>query len=199
MEAKTAMSKPFRYTEEQFRNAYQKSISQEQMQKLLKCSRMTLHKYFKRFGLKPLRIKTSGSSYKIPKTNPVVLARQYRGITTLQNLAEENNTTVPMIRYWLQMLITRPKRFYLTKHFPPPRKIAHIKIINFLLTHNKENPKDLVEILCLPSTTINEYWRYAFGLELKDYDSTKTSAPTDCEEQERNAQHINKMKREAGL
>lgn len=178
------------YTRAQFLEAYESASNMLALKRSLNCSAPTLYRYLRKFGLPPLsppgnkpkpRLENDRRSRpRVPKHNPVALARRYTYRATLPEIAEEVGfTSQRTLIYYLKMLIKQPRRYYLSREFPPPKKICHIKIINYLIkrgTRRGINPNDLVELLNLNPVWIQEYWEPAFGLRLSDYDSPTVRA-----------------------
>lgn len=177
------MARTENYTREQFTKAYEASTSMLALKTKLGCSSPTLYRYLRKFRLPPLSgpgqqpketlMGDRRTRPRMPKCNPVTLANHYYTYrTTLKEVAKLRNMRLPAINRYLKLLVDEPNRFYLTKKFPPPKRICHIKIINYLIKHGKKgtNPNDLVEVLALKPAWIDEYWKHAFGLSLSDYE-----------------------------
>ena len=170
------MSRPLKYTSEEFTKAYQQSHSMKELMAKLHCTAMTVYAYCKRLCLpllqKPTGLGSGRSRLRLPKYNPVALARRYCREATVKEVAKEAGMYSSTFKHYLRMLVNQPQRFYLTKSCKPPLRICHIKIINYLIKRpfsEHINPNELVHLLALKPSQVEEYWKYAYHLTLDLY------------------------------
>lgn len=153
----------------EFKKAYKKARSAKELASILSIAIPTVYTYMIRYGVKP---------YPPSKANtldPVKLGASYQFNVTIEDIAQHNHVSRTSIYYCLRKLILYPKRYTLTPrkkdYLPPPKKLAHIKIINLIKGHEKyiDYPWPMVELPGITEEMVDSYYKHAFGYALKRY------------------------------
>jgi len=167
------------YTRKQFLKAYRKAKNYEELASLLNISIPTAHNYVKQhFKVKPYLRKNKKKKKKKKKEkckynlDSFEIARGYQYDVTIENLADHYKAPWSLIRTHLMKFIRQPQKYRLSKKHSPPKKLAHIKVINALIRDPalEDDPRPMLELPGFNEKNINDFWRYSFHQCLKDYE-----------------------------
>ena len=158
------------YTEKEFKKAYNKAKSVVELAGVLNITIPTVYNYITRYKTK---------LYHPSKANtldPVELGKMYVFDVTIEDIAQKLKVSKTSVYYCLRKLILYPKRYTLTPNkkepLSPPKKLGHIKIINLIRKHLKyiDCPWPMVKLPGITEEMVDDYYRHAFGYELKLYE-----------------------------
>lgn len=155
----------------EFKKAYKKAKSINELAGLLHIAIPTVYTYMVRYGVKLYP--------RNEKLNPAKIGANYQFDVTIQDMATHNHVSWSTIHHCLHKLVLYPDKYSLTstdtnskKYLPHPHTIPEIKIVNLIRKYPKyiDYPWPMVSLPGITEKLVDGYYRHAFGHELKMYE-----------------------------